>query len=113
MNDEYVGRKMHRSSLGQPVGVDPENVLPLVDFARWSTNVEVRACSYLILHFCFFLNDNSNQPPPKKVSPPSSLDNRSSQRHFFSRAIWWGHDVSAHRLARGGRSYRPHTISLL
>ena len=37
MDDEYVGRKMYRSSLGQSVSVDPENVLPLVDYARWST----------------------------------------------------------------------------
>ena len=51
MYDEYVGRKVQRSTLGNPVGVDPENVLPLVDFARWSTNVEVRGLSFSIFLF--------------------------------------------------------------
>lgn len=41
IDDEFVRGRPARSSLGAPTGVDPENVLPLVDYARWSTNVEV------------------------------------------------------------------------
>ena len=33
-------------TLGVASGVDPLMVLPLVDMARWSTNVEVRARSH-------------------------------------------------------------------
>ena len=75
MYDEYVGRKVQRSNLGNPTGVDPENVLPLVDFARWSTNVEVRGLFSLHPHNffppCRAKKKKKNQK--RSSSPVSSL----------------------------------------
>ena len=59
--EEHPGRGRARpSTLGSASGVDPEFVLPLVDHARWSTNVEVResragpaAARHLVSHSAF------------------------------------------------------------